>query len=389
MMKLGIFGSEVDQESIDAGIQEFHAACQKWVDAASLPDIPLYLKGWCEHLESMVMFTMFGGVAYRDPNYSPNMCGATEEGAVAAVETWKSQQGGVYLQNKFGFDLFQCGVQAPPLGLSFGNLDAMDMTFEKILVGWQQLDLPKSKQYGGSTALELFNYFMGNLPTFIWLERRAAGKAFLEAAGFSGWNKDSFDGMSSFAEHVTVSFPGVQKDPEVTFMRLALFLCDDEGTIQADEVNAWILAPSALAEINANYVWLKRGGLYDTVSFGAMAYLKLGRDDDAYELCKIAVSPEQKTEKGSSLSRCYSILGRIAAKRGCLDEAAGHFANALKEAQAKCTMMPMFEVLAARDWKKFLLEPNERDPSAADAAIDAACAKMKKTREQLSSVLFE
>ena len=47
----------------------------------------------------------------------------------------------------------------------------------------------------------------------------------------------------------------------------------------------------------------------------------------------------------------------------------------------------MLEVLAARDWKRHLLEPNGRDASGAEAAIDEACSKMKKTREQLASVL--
>ena len=47
----------------------------------------------------------------------------------------------------------------------------------------------------------------------------------------------------------------------------------------------------------------------------------------------------------------------------------------------------MLEVLAARDWKRHLLEPNEKDCSAAEAAIDGACGKMKKTREQLRPVL--
>ena len=96
-------------------------------------------------------------------------------------------------------------------------------------------------------------------------------------------------------------------------------------------------------------------------------------------------SPEQKTIKVTTLIICYQVLGQVAAKRGNLDEADGHFAKAME--YAKLSRMPMFEVLVARDWKKHLLEPNGRDCSAAEAVIDGACAKMKKTRGQLRHIL--
>ena len=77
--------------------------------------------------------------------------------------------------------------------------------------------------------------------------------------------------------------------------------------------------------------------------------------------------------------------GQIAAKRGNLDEADGHFASALEE--AKLSRLPMLELLAVRDWKRHVLEPNGRECRSAEAAIDGACAKMNRTREELASVL--
>lgn len=82
---------------------------------------------------------------------------------------------------------------------------------------------------------------------------------------------------------------------------------------------------------------------------------------------------------------CYQVLGQVAAKRGNLDEADGHFAKAME--YAKLSRMPMFEVLVARDWKKHLLEPNGLECGTVEAIIDEACAKMKKSREDISSVL--
>ena len=99
------------------------------------------------------------------------------------------------------------------------------------------------------------------------------------------------------------------------------------------------------------------------------------------------MSPEQKTEKKTTLVDCHSILGQIAAKYGNLDEAESHFANAMKE--AKLSRFPMLEVLVARNMKKHLLEPNGRDCSAAEEGIDSACRKMNKTREEVVWVLKE
>ena len=80
-------------------------------------------------------------------------------------------------------------------------------------------------------------------------------------------------------------------------------------------------------------------------------------------------------------------LGQIAAKRGNLDEAESHFANAMKE--AKLSRLPMLELLVARNMKKHLLEPNGRDCSVAEEGIDSACRKMNKTREEVAWVLKE
>ena len=116
--------------------------------------------------------------------------------------------------------------------------------------------------------------------------------------------------------------------------------------------------------------------------------MRLGRDDDACEVARIMVAAEAKLEWKSVLVDAHRILGEVAAKRGDLDEADGHYANALKE--ATLSRIPMLRVLVARDWKARLLEPNGRDCSATEAAIDGACAEMGargRTRGELASVL--
>ena len=167
--------------------------------------------------------------------------------------------------------------------------------------------------------------------------------------------------------------------------RLYLGLLNPDIAIDGVTFASWIPTPAALAEIGKE-LWVRTVGVWDLLSLGCRAYLRVGRDDDAVQLAKIVISPEQQTIKKSELMSCHCILGEVAAKRGNLEEANGHFAEALE--MAKQSGMPMLEVVAARDWKKHLLEPNGRDASAAEAAIDGACAKTKKPRAEVASVLL-
>ena len=122
------------------------------------------------------------------------------------------------------------------------------------------------------------------------------------------------------------------------------------------------------------------------VEIGALTFHRLGRDDDAFKLARFAITHEG-TIKKTIVSSCHLILAKVAAKRGNLEEAESHFANAMKE--AKLSRLPMLEVLVARNMKKHLLEPNGRDCIVAEEGIDSACRKMNKTREEVAWVLKE
>ena len=84
----------------------------------------------------------------------------------------------------------------------------------------------------------------------------------------------------------------------------------------------------------------------------ARAFLQLGRDDDAFEVARLAVSiPESTVGRQYSTVECHSVLGQVAAKRGDLEEAGGHFGRALEVAKAS-RRLPMLELLAAQEWKR-------------------------------------
>ena len=184
----------------------------------------------------------------------------------------------------------------------------------------------------------------------------------LQAWGISGWDDDrNIERLASAAVKHN-HYEGAYDDLRVAAKLLA-FLATPDNAIEKAKFEAWIPAPSAIAD-QGKHFFPSFLGLFDVLFLGCKAYLRLGHEEAAAELARIGISPEQQTVKKSELVSCYSILGQIAAKRGSLEDADGHFSNGLK--QAKLSRLPMFEILAARDWQRHLLEPTGRDCSAAE-----------------------
>ena len=270
-----------------------------------------------------------------------------------------------------------------PLVLFYGNVEAFGLWRQKTLDTYTNMSLASSSY--SDQHFEVFFFCSTAIPLFIMLGQTDAAADFYKAFGF-GWHEEGF---RNFEEHCTITctYLPLSHESESTFTRLALFLSAREGDIDVAAVNKWMPSPQEFADMERlqPVPYFQNLSIYEITSFGARAFLKLGRDDDAYELARLAVSPEQNTVKKTTLVSCHSILGQVAAKRGELEAADGHFADAL--AEAKLSRLPMLEVLAARDWKRHALVAHGRSGAEADMVIDGACGKMGKTRKQLGSVL--
>ena len=81
---------------------------------------------------------------------------------------------------------------------------------------------------------------------------------------------------------------------------------------------------------------------------------------------------------------CYCVLGRVAARGGDAESAEAHFRSAMNE--ARTARAYVFEIIAAREWKRHVLDAAGR-AAEADAVIDAACGRMGKERATLESLL--
>ena len=165
-----------------------------------------------------------------------------------------------------------------------------------------------------------------------------------------------------------------------------VLLSPPPSSIASLHLEDWIIpSPESIIELSrVNFRFRAFSGT-QIVGIASRAFLKLGRDEDAVALASLAVAPEEQTAKKGTLVDCHCVLGVIASKRGNMEEASGHFQNALIE--AKQSGLPMLEVVVARDWRECVLAPSGQDCAAVDAVTDGACAKMNKSRNALSAVL--
>ena len=150
------------------------------------------------------------------------------------------------------------------------------------------------------------------------------------------------------------------------------------------EPDAWLPSPTAIAELEHADWHIRQFGVGSITSLAAREFLSPRREGDAVEMASIAVSAEQQTMHKHVHVDCQCLLGQVAAAHGKMEEAEGHYAEALKE--AKASRLPVLEVLAARDWCQHVLEPTGRGSRASEEVIEQACTKLGKTRQQLSSI---
>ena len=317
-------------------------------------------------------------------DWDPDLCGG--QAALAAALAYYAEDPcghGKQMKSSAGtpsLDLYRCGTAAALLPLCFGDLPALDQWAEDVVVVYKDLDLPATRKYTEEGGAIIFSR-----PAFallIELNRPAAACALFEAMGIV-WSDTGFVLYDLAFQASSGVFPGSVKDADVVLQKLLMYLASPQSAALDAEVNAWIPAPAALAQHEREHGWCQHFAFSGILRPAAAAFLRLGRDDDAKEAARILVSPEHHCIMPIDLARGHGVLGQVAAKRGDMEEAGGHLGRAMEA--AKASKYPLMEVLTARDWK---LAVGASAAAAADAAIDAACAKMGKSREQLASLLL-
>ena len=373
---IGLWGDE--PEPSEAVFACMHTYIRLRMEAGSLaPDESVRI-----HLTKAV-HCLFALASFLSPleGWNPEMHG-NEAGTIEAIEYYEFQKCGPALK-KLAMDYFRIGFVVPFLGLIYGNLGVLEIWKTKTLAATKALFSGGLVKYAEEWLEITFSIFTW-MPVFVLLNMPDAVNEYLKTVGFT-WDKQGFQSIDMFLSAFAGKWPGNNEEGIRISVLLFVFLSASEGAIDTAEVNSWMPSPEAIARMERETPMIRLFCVVDITGLGARAFLKLGREDDAFELARQAVAPEQNTVKKSTLVTCRSIMGQIAARRGQDGEADGHFARALEDAEV--SRMPMLELLVARDWKRYALEPTGRDCNEAEAVIDGACEKMNKTRAQLAAVL--
>jgi hypothetical protein len=308
--------------------------------------------------------------------WDPNLLGG-ESALAEAMEFYTFE--GMGAEQKAGVlsvDQYRNGNICASVLLWFGNLHLLDKWVVDVTAGYKQLDFPSSRNFTN----EQFEVFFGiqNCVLLIKAGRPMQAQSVLAAMGFD-WSDEGLALLGVYTEAILASLPG-NKEAQSAFGKLVIYLAAPLTAALDASVSAWIPAPVVLAQYERASGTIMVFFVHGILSLAARVFLKLGRDDDAEETARIAVSVEHHTLRKYDLVECHTVLGQVAAKRGDVEAARGHFARGLEEARA--SRLPMLELLLARDWQRAVGEYEE-----ADAVIDAACAQMGKTRAQMASVL--
>jgi hypothetical protein len=309
-------------------------------------------------------------------DWNPELNGG-EAALAEAMEHWTKTDRKCGLDAKsssLGVNFYMFGTPAVILALYFGRVPALVQWAEDAAADYKEWDLPRTRDYQANWTEVLFGRV--TCQVLVNIGRPAEANAVLQAMGFT-WSDEGFALYDSAYPGISSGFPGFAKDTDAVLHRLLLFLASPQSAALDAEVSAWIPSPAAIAQHELDHT-VTHVLLMGVLGLAASAFLRLGRDDDAAESARILVSPEHGCFLPSDLAHGHGVLGQVAAKRGDAEAADGHFGRALQAAAA--SRFPLWEVIAAREWKRAV----PASGAAADAAIDAACVKMGKSRSELA-----
>ena len=316
--------------------------------------------------------------------WQPEKFGVSEAEIVAAMDLYDFHKHTSALKAVCTMDFGLGGCYTLLLGLHYGNLGACkkycDMTCGVML----ELGIAKEHDFGEYGASVVTCIVEHVSPLFIMLDMPEEAHRLYQSVGFA------WDGAGTEACWKTLEPNWGPPDRQMgtctkeywyTFIHLIIVLAWPDGALEPEETLKWMPSPAELRELEKS--WCAHSGwtLMSISNFGARAYERLGRDEEAAETARFGVEMQKRKV---CVADCHCVLGRVSARRGDLAAAEEHFLTALELArESRCYA---YEIVVAREWNRFVLTAADR-AAEADGVIDAACARMGKERTVFSSLL--
>ena len=201
----------------------------------------------------------------------------------------------------------------------------------------------------------------------------------LMAAGFE-WDDIGFEAWWPLLDAFCGAFGTFPTAAMHLSIKLLIFLASPEDALDPAEVLAYLPSPAKVGELDKAWC-MTTCMVHNVTALGARAYERLGEDEKAAETARLGVAQQKKKVV---VADCYCVLGRVAARGGDAESAEAHFRSAMNE--ARTARAYVFEIIAAREWPRYVLDAAAR-ASEADAVMEAACGRMGKERATFDSLL--
>ena len=129
------------------------------------------------------------------------------------------------------------------------------MWLKKMLAAYEEIDLPSSRRFKEDNGA--YFQLLCVCPTLLMLDQHQNSFAFLSAIGFK-WGEEGFEFFEAAIAYWKTTLPHLDHKCDSIFCRLLIFLSSPHGAIDEAEVNAWIPAPTELAEMEQGYMTMRR-----------------------------------------------------------------------------------------------------------------------------------
>ena len=207
-----------------------------------------------------------------------------------------------------------------PMIFRYGSINSVDIWVRKVLTAYDRTGLRTKRNYGPYIQEIVFVWSDVILCYAIPLGKYAISWALAKGLGFESWHDKS--NWELYNKQYLRENPNDDLEDTERERGYILFLCAPDGEIDPKEVNEWIdqWTLEEIVQSNRKNFFYKKTFYYAVEVCLARVYMKLGRYDDAYQVCELTVSPEHKVTKRFALSQCYNLMGQISGRRGAFDE---------------------------------------------------------------------